>query len=178
MPSASRPKRALLGGRVAVLDQLVGQREAAHRQRGARRGERLEHGSAEAAHAAVLLDGDERAAAPRQRHDARRIERLGEARVQHRDREALGGELDRGFQRGVHQRADRDQHRVVAVAQQLGLADRERLDLGIERHAEALAAREAHRRRARVLDRRAQHVLQLVLVLRRHQRSRLGSVRR
>ena len=125
----------------------IGHPETAHRQRGARGGQRLQHRPAEAAHRAVLLDRDEHTAAPGQRHDARRIERLHEARVQHRDREALGRQLGRGLQGRVHQRADRDQHRIVAVAKQLGLPDRQRLQLGIQRHAASLAAREAHGRR-------------------------------
>ena len=64
--------------------------------------------------------------------------------------------------------SDGDDRRVVAIAEQLRLADGQRLELRIQRNASAGAAREAHRSGSRVLQRRSQHVLQLVLVLGRH----------
>src|SRR5262249_10915253 len=77
-------ERVLLRVGIAVLDQDVGHREAARWAGVADLGKQLEHGAAEAAHARVLLDRHDRAAAPRECADALAVERLREARIQDR----------------------------------------------------------------------------------------------
>ena len=157
------------GGRVTVLDRLVGDAETARRRVDAGPGQALEHGASEAAHHAVLLDRHDDAAALRVRHDLARVERLGEARVQHGGLDPLGREGLGGRTRVRDAAPERHDQHVVAAAEQLGLADRQRPDLVVHRDAESLATRVAEGGRALELDRGSDHVLELVLVLGRHQ---------
>ena len=123
MPAASRPSCCAPLRLRAVLDHFVGHAERAHRNRDALRGERGEHRVAEAADRAVLLDDHERAAATRELGEPARIDRLREARVQHRGRDAVLLEPLRCLERGRDRVTERDDADVAAVAQQLRLAD-------------------------------------------------------
>ena len=132
------------------------------------------HRAAEAAGEGVLLDRRQTRAALEVAElvDLQRqqlaVERLHEARVHQGDLDALLRQaLDR-FERRVDGRADRPDQPVPSAAQDLRLADRQLPELGVERHADAVAARVAHRRRMRLLHGGREHVLELVLVLRRH----------
>jgi hypothetical protein len=73
-----------------VLDDAIRNREAVYGHRDARFGERFEHRRTEAARAGRFLDGHHRAAALRERDDAPGVERLREARIHHRRRDAFG----------------------------------------------------------------------------------------
>ena len=135
-----RARRAAASGSPCSIS-AVGHREAAHRARATPAlGEQLEHRArrsrpCRACSSTVTSAPQRRAsahdprrgrAASRSARSAPRREMPSRARARRRPRAP-----------GATQRAERDDHRVVAVAQQLGLADRERLHVGIERHAEA-----------------------------------------
>ncbi len=99
-----------------------------------------------------------------------RIERLGEARVRDRGRQAERCQFVGGLQAFPQPRAVRQQRHLVAFAHDAALADLERHAFGRQRHAEAFAAR-ITQRRGRVVDRdlRRHHVHQFGFVGRRHQ---------
>jgi hypothetical protein len=137
MPAASRPSSARIASGSPCSTRPVRQRQAAHRHRDAGGGQRLQHRAAEAALPAGLLHRHHGATAPGQLDEAPRVERLHEARVQHRRRDPGGRQLAGRLERRVRERADRRHQHVVAVAQQLGLADRHRLQVRVERDAEA-----------------------------------------
>jgi hypothetical protein len=79
-----RRRRAALSeqlGRIAVLDEAVGQAEREHRNVDARLGQRLEHGAAGAAQDGSFFHRDDCIMAARQVSHQGDIERLGEAHV-------------------------------------------------------------------------------------------------
>ena len=93
------------------------------------------------------------------------VERLGEAQVGDRRRQAPGLELVGGLLRLREPRAERQDRDLLALADDPALADLERLRRLGQRHARALAARIAHRDRAAVVQRHGvDHVDQLGLV--------------
>ena len=104
----------------------------------------------------------------RQGQQSVRVQRADKARVDHGSGNTLVRKLLGGFQGRVGQGSDGHDQHVLAIAQQLGLANRNRLDVGIQRNAETTAPRKAHRRRSGIANRRSQKVLELVLVLGRH----------
>ncbi len=93
---------------------------------------------------AVLLDGDERAAAARERDDARRVERLHEARVHDRRRDAVARRA-RPRPRAPDARACRSRRSRASSPSRSSSPSPigQRLQLGVERHAEAVAARDS-----------------------------------
>ena len=142
-PSASRPIAGAPLVRLAVLDRRVGHREARTgtetRLRRAPRAPRRR-----SRRAAVLLDGDHaRGSAARARRCASRRAASRSARSAPRPRCRAPRARAPLRARACAERAERDDRDVVAVAQQLRLADRERLHVGVERHAEAVAARDS-----------------------------------
>src|SRR6185436_16418492 len=113
---------------------------------------RLQHGAAEAARGHALLEGHDEALATCLVQDQLAVERLRESRVDYADRPAFLGERI-GRLEGPHDdRAEADEKQVVALAQDLCLADRDlaRLD---RRQAEARIARVVQRERMRLPER-------------------------
>ena len=109
-----------------------------------------------------------------QRHDARvaggepahgvRVQRLDEAHVDQRRVEPFG---DR--EAGHYHRAESKQQQAgAALAADLRATDRQRLHVGLDARAGALAARVTHRRRAIVRHGRVKHLPAFVFVGRRH----------
>src|ERR1044072_5745406 len=110
----------------------------------------------------MVLERNEGAVGPRERQNQFFVERLDEARVDHRGVDAVNGQLLGGLQTEGDLRADAKDGDVRAVAQNFSLADVEQLDLFVHRYAQTVASRVADRRRAVEIDGGLQHVTQLV----------------
>ena len=132
----------------------------AHARRTVRR-EVLEHRGAKAAREDILLRGEQQRVRGSRPREQRGIERLDEARVHDPDAPPLGLERPRRLQRRLDAHAHGEQRQVAAGAQGLPAADRQRLGILRDRHADAGAARVAQRDRPVVQQRGAEQAREL-----------------
>ncbi len=151
-----------------MLHQFVRYPQATGRHHNPVLGQQLEHRTAKPTGHPVLFHRQHRTAPGRQGQQFGRVQGADKARVDHRSGNALVRKLLGGFQGRVGQGSDGHDQHVLAIAQQLGLANGNCLDVGIQGNAEATAPRKAHRRRSGIANRRGQKVLEFVLVLGRH----------
>ena len=159
-----RARRVRAAGRVAVLDELVGQPELQHRDLHARRGQALQHRAAGAAHHAAFLDGDQGLVAARQLQHQGLVQRLDEAHVGHRAVQLLGR-----LQRRVQQRAEGQDRDPLAGAPQHAAAPGPSVERVIDVGTDTGAARVAHRHRVVLAEGGGQRLPAFVLVGRRQQ---------
>src|SRR5512135_2139803 len=152
-------------GRVAVVDEAVGQSEQQHAGLEAHVRQRLAHRAPGAAHHRMLLDRHEQLVRLGQPPHELAVERLDEAHAGDRGLER-GRSLERRPQHGT----EREQRDASSLAAQLAAAHRQRLHRLHRRDARPAAARIAHRRRSVERERGIEHLPALVLVGRRHQR--------
>ena len=150
MPSGVRPASSRSRACEACSKIAVGHAERADRDGEAVAGEQLPGRRRRSRRATdVLLDGDDRAAALGEVEDQPLVERLDEAGVDDRGADAVGGEQVGGALGGEHHRADGEDRDVVALAQRSRPGRSGAACSGVvDRHADAGAARVAHRDRA------------------------------
>jgi hypothetical protein len=91
--------------------------------------DRLQHATPEATGHDALLERHDQPSAAGSVHDRRSVERLGEPGIDDSDAPALGGQSIGRVQRAVDDRPEPDEQQVVALAQDLGPADRQHLGL-------------------------------------------------
>ena len=133
------------------------------RQRDVFRGQQFGHAGTRAAHHHVVFECHETIVRFGQIQDQRAVERFDKTHVDHGQAEFLADLVG-----GRHQRAKGEQGDARAAATQLGLADRQCVEVCLHRHAGTGAARIAHGGRALELETGAEHLPAFVLVRRRH----------
>ena len=127
--------------------------------------------AAKAAGEHVILEGHEQRDARGVAQQQGAVERLHEARVDHAHGEVLLRRQTVGEGEGVRDhRAQRPDHNIGALPQDFGLADRQQCGRRLDRLTRTGAAGVAEARRTRQVEARVQHIDELILVLRLHNR--------
>src|SRR5215213_345370 len=158
---------ALVQGReCAGVEELVGQANLPEPRRHARAQQQARDGFAEAADDGVVLGHNHHASrARRLSEDRRLIQRLDGGHMQHADIDAISLERLDGFKRPHGHEAGRDDQRILAVAQELRLAEFEGVVVLVQDQGH-VAAQEAHVHRAGMGGDRRHDLLDLVRVAR------------